>query len=529
MNSLKIQNAIIYDGTGAPGYEGALLIRDGRIVQVGRVTETADRMIDAHGQVVCPGFVDIHRHCDAKPLTDPEFGRRELAQGITTTVVGNCGISMTPRPRSDAAAREYYDFQEAVLGPVGLDGPVTYRDYRAVLEAAALPLNMAAMVGTGTVKIAVKGFGSSPMSREELDAARDHIADALEAGAPGVSLGIMYIPECWTSLEEYVYMLEPVGRYGRVITTHIRGEGDSMVESVREVLEIARRVGCALEISHFKSCGMKNWRRDVHTAIRYIEEARNAGQDVTVDFYPYEGGSTALTTMLPPAFVQGDMTRALERLGTARGVEEFRRMSRVAYDDWDNFCITLGWDRIIISGVSEEHRRYRGLTVTEAARRFGFQDAEELAAHLMHSEAGKTAIINMSMCQDDIDTIAGLPYSHIISDAIYAETDTPHPRMYGAFPKVIREYVKERKIYTLNEAIARMTDRPARRMRLQGVGRLAEGYSADVLIFDPNHFQDYATFTDPARMAEGLSYCIVGGEIAVDHDEYTGIRNGRLL
>lgn len=319
MKRILIQNGTLYDGLGGQPYQADLLVQDDRIAQIAPgITEPADQVIDATGKVVTPGFVDIHRHHDAKPLNDPHFGEVELAQGITTAVAGNCGISMTPRPESDEAAKEYYSFEEAVMGPIGLDGPHTYRDYLAALHKADLPLSVAAMIGTGTVKICVKGFADTPYTQQELDDARALIEDAMAAGAPGVSLGIMYLPECYSSTDEFAYILEPVGRYHRVITTHIRGEGDSMVQSVREVIEIARRVGCALEISHFKSCGMKNWGKDIHTAIADIEAARAEGMDVTVDFYPYEGGSTALTTMLPPVFVAGNMTRALEKLGTPK-------------------------------------------------------------------------------------------------------------------------------------------------------------------------------------------------------------------
>ena len=531
MDRILIQNGTVYDGLGGAAYQADLLLEDGRIAKIAPgLTDTADVVIDAAGKAVTPGFVDIHRHHDAKPLNDPNFGQVELAQGITTAVSGNCGISMVPRPSDDTAAKAYYAFEEPVLGPIGLDGPRSYRDYLAALERASLPLNTAAMIGTGTVKICVKGFADTPYTQQELDDARGLIEDAMAAGAPGVSLGIMYLPECYSSTEEFAYILEPVGRYGRRITTHIRGEGDSMVQSVREVIEIARRVGCALEISHFKSCGMKNWGKDIHTAIADIEAARAEGMDVTVDFYPYEGGSTALTTMLPPVFVAGDMSRALQRLGTPEGVEEFRRTSSVLYDDWDNFCITLGWDRIIISGVVlPENQKFLGLTVTDAAEKFGFEDAVALAAHLMHSEDGKTAIINMSMSQADIDTVARLPWSNVISDAIYAKTDTPHPRMFGAFPKVLREYVGERGIYTMEEAIKRMTSQPAARMGLTGRGSLQVGNWADVLVFDPARFTDHATFTDPAQKATGLDYCIVNGQIAIDHDRRTQVFAGMPL
>lgn len=531
MESILIQNGTVYDGLGNPGRQADVLLKDGKVAAVAdQIHEKADMVIDASGKVVTPGFVDIHRHHDAKPLNNPQFGIIELSQGITTAVAGNCGISMTPRPENDDDARAYYAFEEAVMGPIDLSGPKTYREYLTRLDNTPLPLNTAAMIGTGTVKIYVKGFSDQPYTQQELDAARALIEDAMAAGAPGVSLGIMYLPECYSSTDEFAYILEPVGRYGRLITTHIRGEGDSMVQSVREVIEIARLVGCALEISHFKSCGMKNWGKDIHIAISDIEKARAEGMDITVDFYPYEGGSTALTTMLPPVFVAGDMKRALADLGTPEGVEEFRRTSRVLYDDWDNFCITLGWDRIIISGVVlPENEKFLGMYVTEAAEKYGYPDPESLAAYLMHSEDGKTALINMSMHQDDIDTIAQLPWSNVISDSIYAKTDTPHPRMFGAFPKILREYVGERKIYTFEEAIRRMTSQPAARMGLTGRGTLTIGSYADVLVFDPANFQDHATFASPAHLATGLDYCIVNGQLAIEHGKRTQVYSGSCL
>ncbi|MBR4441834.1 MAG: amidohydrolase family protein, partial [Clostridia bacterium] len=375
-----------------------------------------------------------------------------------------------------------------------------------------------------------RGVITGESTRADMEKAQSIIADSIDAGAPGVSLGIMYLPECYGSPDEFADMLKPVGERRSLITAHIRGEGDSMVQSVAEAIEIARRAGCALEVSHFKSCGVKNWRRDIHRAIALIEAARAAGQDVTVDFYPYEGGSTALTTMLPPAFVKGDMASALNRLGTPEGVAEFRKSAAVEYADWDNFALTLGWERIIISGVANaRNRRFLGMTVTDAAEWFGFEDAAALAAFLMHDESGKTAIINMSMCQDDIDAVAKLPYSSIISDAIYADTDTPHPRMFGAMPKVIREYVKERRLLTMQEAVHKMTQQPARRMALEGRGELTAGAYADILMFDPDRFTDHATFAAPAQLATGLDLMLLNGRKVIENDALLTSAAGRCL
>lgn len=524
-----IYNVRICDGTGAPVWRGGILFNELGILDVyeGEKDLIADETIDARGHLVTPGFIDIHRHCDVMPFQGTAYGETMLRQGITTTVVGNCGISPAPAPDRP---EEMYAYYEPVLGPLHKDLPKTYPELRAALQDLKLPVDTAAMIGTGAVRIAVKGFSDAPWTAEELEQGRTLIDEAMKAGAPGVSLGIMYLPECYGTVEEFAALLEPVGRHGGVITAHIRGEGDSLVASVDEVIEIARRAGCALEISHFKSCGMKNWGCAIHEAIRRIEAARATGQDVSCDFYPYDGGSTALTTMLPPAFVRGDLQAALERLGTEEGVRAFRTSVQQEWPDWDNYAISLGWDRILISGVMlPEFGSLRGLDMVTAARSAGYEDAVSLAAAMMHKEQGRTAIINLSMSQQDVDVVAQLPYSILISDSIYADTKTPHPRMHGTFPKFLREYVREKRLMTLEEAVHKMTRMPAQRMRLKDKGVLAPGFIADILLFDETKFIDRATYEDPARLAEGMDQVWIGGRRAVEDGRIVRLDLGRLL
>ena len=339
----------------------------------------------------------------------------------------------------------------------------------------------------------------------------------------------MYLPEFYTQPSEYRALLSPLKGGKKPLITHIRGEGDSLVSSVKEVLQIARDAQCPLEISHFKSCGLQNWNREIHKAIELIEHARAQGEDVTVDFYPYLGGSTALTTMLPPAFVQGDMQSALNRLGTPEGVAQLRKDCSVNYDDWDNYALTLGWDRILIASAEGENQRFLGKSVEAAASEYGFEDPVALAAHLMHSENGRTAIINLSMDQRDVDTIARLEYSNLISDAIYADTNTPHPRMYGAFPRFFQDYVCTRNILTPEKAIQKMTSLPASRMQLKDRGMLKPGYFADIVIFDPQELQSAATFESPVHMAQGIRFLLVNGTLRVEHDMLTGSPSGCAL
>lgn len=538
MSKKLITNGMIYDGLGNKPFEGAVYIEGDTIKQVWRKdgaeeprwnVQEIDEVVDAAGKAVTPGFIDIHRHCDIKPFFGTAFGEPVLAQGLTTVVAGNCGFSMVPVPEEEDKAEEMFTFAEPIVGPA-YRGIHTYKEYMEALDNMKLPVNFASMIGTGTVRCAVKGFSNTPFTEEEMEEAVRIIEEAMEEGAVGASTGIMYLPENYTTNEEFARMLKPLGKYNSVLCAHIRGEGDRMVDSVKEIIEIGRQAGCAIEVSHFKSCGMRNWRKEIYKAIDVIEEARKEGMDITCDVYPYIGGSTSLTTMVPPAFVNGDMNKALEKMGTKEGVEEFCKSLEVLYEGWDNFAVILGWDRIMIASVTKpENKKFIGKMVTEAAEEAGFDDAGAFAAWLMHEEDGNVAIINFHMCQEDVDTVTQLPYASIVSDTIYAVTDNPHPRSYGAFPRIIREYVKERHVLTLEDAVRKMTSLPAARMQLAKRGQIKEGYFADINIFDPEQVKDNATFENPVQLSSGIYRCYVNGELAWEEDHMCNDGCGRNL
>lgn len=522
-----ICGGMLIDGSGRPMRKGNVLIDGTRIAAIDSAGTIADaEIIDASGCIVSPAFIDIHRHMDAKPLLSSAL-EVELRQGIATVVSGNCGFSLAPLLGPYAKQKREND--TPILGSYPEIWHYTFPEYMDALEKCHPAVNTAAMIGLGAIRICLNGFSGEPLTRAQLDSGCDMVAEALAAGAAGVSAGIMYLPEFYTTHDEYRILLSALKGGKNPLVTHIRGEGDSLVSSVAEVLQIAREAECPLEISHFKSCGMTNWNREIHRAIEKIESARAEGQDVTVDFYPYLGGSTALTTMVPPVFVQGDMQRALARMGTKEGVDELRKACAVTYSDWDNYAISLGWDRILIASATEENRRFLGLSVQDAAEQFGFEDAVALAAYLMHTENGQTAIINLSMDQRDVDAIARLDYSNVISDSIYADTDTPHPRMYGAFPRFIEDFVRKRKIVSLETAIRKMTRMPADRMQLKGRGRIEPGSFADLLIFDPEVISSKATFESPARLGTGLRMLMVNGAIRIENDRLTGQSSGQCL
>lgn len=531
MDTLYIHGGTLYDGTGAPPRQADLLVRGGAIEAVGSGLPAPQgaAKLDATGLVVTPGFVDMHRHCDIAPLRDADFGLLELAQGITTTLAGNCGLAPVPVPPE--RERECCDFIDPVVGPVcsGL-AFATYAAYFAALESVPLPLNMGVLAGAGAIKTCLKGFCDAPYTAAELDAAAAYVAQAMAEGAFGVSLGIMYQPECYSTAEELARMVAPAAKAGGLLTTHIRGEGDSLVSSVREVIHIARLAGIRLHISHFKATGIHNWHDKIYRAIDEIDKARAEGLAVTADFYPYDGGATTLLSLVPPSVLDGGGEATLKRLAAPDGKALLRREINKTHPGWDNMALSIGWDRILISGTSlPQHAAYGGQSVAALAAQNGYEEPSDFVCDLLVQEAGRVGIIVLSMSQDDVDTVARLPYTAVISDALYGGGASPHPRLYGSFPKIIRDYVRARGVLTMEEAVHKMTGLPASIVKLPRRGLLKPGFAADINVFDPALLRDNAVYTDARRLATGMGTVLVNGVPVYQNGGLAPARPARVL
>lgn len=524
-----IKNGLVYDGSGDKPFRKDILIRDGVIEAVTENAETAGteappadsgglEVIDAKGLVVTPGFIDTHRHCDIDALYNPEFGRLEMAQGLTTVIGGNCGLAPIPAPKK--YRRAIYDFIEPCLGIAPEEMALErFSDYLEELGKRDLPLHVGSLIATGTLKAAIKGYGKGPFTGPEMEQAKAYIREGLEAGAAGLSMGIMYQPECYSARAEIQELISAAAHFGRPLACHIRGEGDNLVSSVKEVIEVTGAAGVPLNISHFKATGVKNWGSEIYKAIELIDAARAAGQDVTVDFYPYCGGSTTLISLLPPAVMEDSVEMTLKKLGTERGKEELRREIYREHTGWDNMVTAIGWERILLSSVTKEaNRKFTGKNFREAASLAGYEEPADFCSDLLAEEQGKVGIIVLSMSQEDVDTVARLPYSMVISDSLYGVSDCPHPRLYGSFPKIIREYVRERGVLTMEEAVKKMTLLPAKRLSLEGRGMIKEGYHADINVFDPEKVRDYAVYENPKQLCSGFRMIMVDGTIAVSDD-----------
>lgn len=529
-----IKNGLVYDGSGGTPFRKDVLIKDGFIEAVTESAEAygmemtraeasgaeaaAAEVMDASGLVVTPGFIDTHRHCDIDALYNPEFGRLEMAQGLTTVIGGNCGLAPIPAPKQ--YRRDIYDFIEPCLGIAPEEMAIErFGDYLEELGKRELPLHVGSLLATGTLKAAIKGYGKGPFTRQEMDQAKAYIREGLEAGAAGLSMGIMYQPECYSARAEMQELISAAAPFGRPLSCHIRGEGDNLVSSVKEIIEVTKEAGVPLNISHFKATGVKNWGKEIYQAIELIDAARAAGQDVTVDFYPYCGGSTTLISLLPPSVMEDSVELTLKKLKTKSGKEELRREIYREHTGWDNMVTAIGWERILLSSVTKEaNRRFTGKNFREAASQAGYEEPADFCSDLLAEEQGKVGIIVLSMSQADVDTVARLPYSMVISDSLYGVSDCPHPRLYGSFPKIIREYVRERGVLTMEEAVKKMTLLPAKRLSLDGRGMIKEGYHADLNVFDPAKVKDYAVYENPKQLCSGFQMIMVDGTVAVSND-----------
>src|SRR5215204_1569699 len=523
MLDLVLKNGRIVDGTGNPWFFGDIGIKDDLIVDVGRLGQEGLETIDVRGQVISSGFIDGHCHSDLMVLDNPP-SEIKLQQGVTTEVLGNCG--MTPAPFAPQNLELLRSYVEQVLGKTERQWSwETVEQYMGSLHEVRPSENVATYVGHGTLRIAVMCFENRPTSTGELDRMKHLLEEGLQAGAIGLSLGLMYAPGSFTSAEELAELCSVLPRYDGLLATHIRGEGDSLIPSIAEVSWIAERDSCTLQISHLKAAGTSNW-GSVTEAMELVEDARSRGLDVTCDVYPYTAGSTSLTTLLPPWALEGGISRTLERLRDPDSRKRIGEELRREEDEWDNLVASSGWDSVYISSLGKaSDASLEGKNVAEISESRGVDPAECMMDLLLEQD-GKVTIVFFHMADADVELVLKWDNSLIASDSLHDQARKPHPRLYGTFPRLLAKYVREEKLLTLEEAVRKMTSFPARRFKLDGRGLLAPGYAADMVVFDPETISERATYDDPKRFPEGISHVLVNGtpviECGVHRDEKTG-------
>ncbi|MGI8865864.1 MAG: N-acyl-D-amino-acid deacylase family protein [Rubrobacteraceae bacterium] len=526
MLDLILKNGRIIDGTGNPWFYGDVGVKDDVIVEVGRVSQESRKTIDVRGQVISPGFIDGHCHSDLMVLDNPE-SEIKLRQGVTTEVVGNCGIAPTPFTRENLDSLQSY--VEPVLGKTGWKWSwETVGQYVETLLQAKPSENVATYVGHGTLRIAVMGFEDRPASNDELDRMKGLLEEGLQAGAIGLSLGLMYAPGSYTAREELVELCSVLPEHDGLLATHIRGEGGSLIPSIEEVIWIAEHSGVPLQISHLKAAGRSNW-GNVNQAMELIEDARSRGLDVTCDVYPYTAGSTSLTTLLPPWSLEGGVSWTLERLRDPDSRKRIKEELRHEQDEWDNLVASTGWDSVYISSLGKQSNAVQEGQTLAAIGGSRAADPADCMMDLLLEQDGKVSIVFFHMAGDDVERVLKWRHSLIASDSLHGQADKPHPRLYGTFPRVLDKYVREDGLLTLEEAIRKMTSFPARRFRLDRRGLLATGYAADLVVFDPDTIADRATYDEPKRLPEGISHVLVNGTHVIDSGIHQGKKTGTVI
>ncbi|HXH10909.1 MAG TPA: D-aminoacylase [Alphaproteobacteria bacterium] len=525
MDDLIIRGAQVIDGSGAPGRMADVAVADGRIAAIEpKLTRQAHRIIDADGLVAAPGFIDIHTHSDFTLPLNPR-AESKIRQGVTTEVLGNCGFSAAPAlPGRAGLLREYL----AASAPWLEFRDTTFADYVNAFPATSV--NTVMQVGHNTLRLMAMGMEDRPPRPNELDLMQRLLAEALEAGALGLSSGLFTAPGVYARTEEMIALGQVLHRYGAGYASHIRDEANRVFEAVREAIAIGEACGIHVQIAHLKLSGTDNW-GGATRLLAEIEAARQRGIDVDVDQYPYTTASNPLRNLLPTWVQEGGMETMLQRL--AQTATRSRLREEIAAKGLNNFGRIPSWDAVRIA-ISPHQPQYAGRTIGDLARSRGCDPLDAVCDYLI-ADRGHTRILVDSMAEEDVQTILRTPSVLVGSDgtslAPYGITGQgkPHPRFYGTFARILGHYVRELGLLSLPQAIYKMTGGSATALRLVDRGLLREGSRADITLFDPATIVDRATYDEPHQYAAGIASVIVNGVVVIHDGEHTGALPGQVL
>jgi len=525
---LIIKNGRIADGTGRAIYRSDIGIRDGKIVSLCGAMEdaAAEQVLYAEALMVAPGFIDAHSHDDFFPLINSSC-EEKVVQGVTTTVIGNCGFSPAPMTKQYAAALKDSIRTIDDIGMAESDLN-TFNDFLTVLEKSKPGINILPLVGHGTLRISAMGVSKRPPTGPEMNRMKESISEAMKAGAFGMSTGLSYVPGEYAATAEISALAEVVAGFDGIYTSHIRNERDGVVDAVKEAVAVGVSAKIPVQISHLKVAGKNNWGRS-REVLEVIEKAIAEGVDVTCDVYPYDAAGTGLTALLPPElFTEGypAFSQKLNDTGFRRKL--VRELENNDGTCWEDKLKGTGFDNIVIIG-SSKFQDENGRSVSEIARRKE-KNPYDVIFDIIAEEGNGVSVILFAMAEEDIRRIIEKPYVMIGSDGGPKVGQVFfHPRFTGTFPRIFSKYVRQDKILGLEEAVRKMTSLPARTFGLARKGVIKSGFDADIVIFDPEKITDRSTFENPSQKPEGVEWVIVNGKIASEKGMVTKNRAGKVL
>ena len=515
MLDLVLTGGTVCDGTGSPPFQADIGIKGDRIFSIGEDSESR-QTIDISGLVVSPGFIDVHSHSEFTLLADPR-AEGKLLQGITTEVNGNCGLSAAPLLGEAMAQREADLKEHGIPERWG-----SFGEYFSILSERGPALNYATLVGHGNIRASVMGYLDRAPTGQEMLSMKRLLEEAIGAGALGLSTGLIYPPGIYSKPDEIESLVShgKALREGFVYASHMRSEGDRLLESIRETLEVGRASGARVNISHLKASDQSNWHK-AQEAIGLLEAARAEGIRVSCDRYPYTASSTDLDAVLPAWMYEGGSVLELERLGSPEVRARLRRESPI---DPDKAGV------IVVSSVQSEGNRWmEGLTLAAISERRGLDPLEALCEVLVEEQLRVGAIFHV-MSQENMRGFLALPYCMVGSDSSARSLDgptakgKPHPRGFGSFPRFISEWEG-----SVEEAVRKATGLPAEVFGLEGRGVIKAGNFADLCVFDPQTLEDRASYEEPFRAPAGILHVMVNGELSVRDGKCTGTRAGRAI
>jgi N-acyl-D-amino-acid deacylase len=528
-HDLIIRNALIFDGTGKPPVAGDLAISGDTIAAIGDLSALkAKSEIDAKGLALSPGFVNMLSWANESLIQDGR-AQSDLRQGVTLVVMGE-GSSMGPYNKKMKKQ------EMAEQGDIKFD--ITWNtlgEYLEFLEQKGVAVNVASFVGATTLRVHEVGFENRPPTATELENMKNLARQAMEEGALGIGSSLIYAPAFYAGTDELIELCQAVAPYGGMYISHLRSEGNKFFEAVEELITIAKEANVAAEIYHLKAAGKNNWPK-MDSVIRRIERARAEGIDITTDMYNYIAGATGLDAAMPPWVQEGGYEAWAKRLQDPETRKKVAKEMAQDAKDWENLYYAAGSaEKVILVGFKNDSlKQYTGKTLAELAALRG-NSPEETAMDLVVKDSSRVGTVYFLMSEDNVKRQIALPYMTFGSDAgapsaegVFLKSN-PHPRAYGNFARLLGKYVRDEKVISLEEAIHRLTQLSAERLKIKKRGLLKPGYFADLVLFDPNSIQDHATFDKPHQYATGVHHVWVNGVQVLRSGEPTNAKAGRFV